>query len=362
MSGRIDIAVLGLGKMGATHVKAAKDSPHVNRIYGYEPDKTRAPSRGAELNIEAANDLGYILKNPHIKLVYIAAVNSAHAMLTEKALAAGKAVMCEKPMGETLDEARRMLRAEKSSGNFLQIGFELRYSKLYARAKEWIDEGLIGTPLNCHCLYYCSEFHGRGSWRSESPGTLIGEKLSHYIDLQRWFIGDEIEEVYSMNAPNAVKYFNHPDNHQMNFRYKNGAVSNLNFVMYMGEHYESDPLVDMLKKQADDGHSLQYSIMGTGGIIHTDVFRRRLRRHELKDGEKCLVNKIVEDISYSGEEDSEWMHNTRGQNIRIAGLVAEGKPPEVSAADAFETMKAGFAAEISEREGRIVKTSELGLT
>ncbi len=355
MIGKIDAAVVGLGKMGGMHVKAAKDSPHVDRVYGYEPDKARAALRGAELGIEATNDLDSILKNPRVKLVFIAAVNSAHAALTEKALAAGKAVMCEKPMGETLDEARRMLRAEKSSGNFLQIGFELRYSKLYALAKEWIDEGLIGTPLNCHCVYYCSEFHGKGTWRSESPGTLIGEKLSHYIDLQRWFIGDEIEEVYSMNAPNAVKHFNH----QMNFRFKNGAVSNLNFVMYMGEHAESDPLVDLLTKQSEDGHCLQYSIMGTGGIIHTDVFKRRLRRHELKEGENSLVNKIVEDISYSGEEDTEWMHNTRGQNIRIAGLVAEGKPPEVSASDAYQTMKAGFAAEISEREKRTVKTAEL---
>ena len=56
----------------------------------------------------------------------------------------------------------------------------------------------------------------------------------------------------------------------------------------------------------------------------------------------------------------EWIHNTHGQNMRIAELVAKGMKPETPAADSFETMKAGFAAEISEREKRIVKLDEVG--
>ncbi len=41
MAGKIDVAVVGPGKMGAAHVKAAVDSPHINKIYGYEPEKNR---------------------------------------------------------------------------------------------------------------------------------------------------------------------------------------------------------------------------------------------------------------------------------------------------------------------------------
>lgn len=355
---KIDVAVLGLGGMGSTHVRAAKASPYVNKIYGYEPDAGRAALRGKELGVMATFDLDAILCNPEIKLVYIAAINSVHAELTEKALRSGKAVLCEKPMGESLVEAARMIAVEKETNGFLQIGFELHYSKIYMQAKEWIDQGLIGTPINCHCRYYASEFHGKNTWRSNSKGTLIGEKLSHYIDLQRWFIGSEVEEVFSMNAPNVVSYFNHPDNHQINMRFKNGAISNLNFVMYAGETDHSDPLLEMLDKQADDGHFLQYSIFGTEGAIETDVFRRRIRRRTFSDGPKYLINKIVETITFPKSEDQEWFHNTHGQNLRIAELVALGLPPENPASDAYETMKAGFAAEISEREKRIVKMSE----
>ena len=356
---KFDVAVLGLGRMGGTHAEAAKASPYINRIYGYEPDTERAALRGKELDVEATSDMNSILNNPKIKLVYIASINSAHAEQAEKVLHAGKAVLSEKPMGETLAEARRMIEAEKETGNFLQVGFELHYSKIYMKAKEWIDQGLIGTPVNCHCRYYASEFHGKNTWRSNSTGTLIGEKLSHYLDLQRWFMCDEVEEVFSMNSPNVVSYFNHPDNHQINMRFKNGAVSNLNFLMYLGETDHTDPLLEMLEKQADDGHFLQYHIMGTKGAIETDVFRRRIRRWEFGDSPSQLTSEIVETITYKKADDQEWIHNTHGQNMRIAELVAKGMKPEVSAMNAYKTMLAGFAAEMSEREKRIVNINEL---
>ena len=359
MKQKMDVAVLGLGAMGAGHVGAAKASPYVGRVYGYEPEPARAALRGGELGVEATADLDSLLNNPAIKLVTIASVNEVHVELTEKALRAGKAVMCEKPMGIDMAEATRMLKAEKETGGFLQIGFELHYSKIYMTAKEWIDQGLIGRVVNCHCRYYCSEFHSKNTWRSKSKGTLIGEKLSHYVDLQRWFIGSPVEEVYSMAAPNVVPYFNHSDNHQINMRFKNGAISNLNFSMYIGESDHRDPLLEMLEKQSDDGHFLQFHIFGTKGAIETDVFRRRIRRWEFTDSPERLVSSLVEKIGYTAKDDQEWIHNTHGQNIRIAELVANGLPPETPAADSFETMKAGFAAELSERERRVVRLDTL---
>ncbi len=358
MENKIDVAVIGLGGMGNTHVEAAKASPCINKIYGYEPDTERAALRGKELGVESTSDLNEILSNPKIKLVYIASVNEVHMEQTEKALKAGKAVLCEKPMGISLEEAQKMIEIEKETGSFLQIGFELHYSKMYMTAKNWIDQGLIGTPVNCHCRYYSSEFHLKNTWRSKSKGTLIGEKLSHYIDLQRWFMGSEVEDVYSMCAPNVVDYFNHPDNHQINMSFKNGAISNINFIMYLGETDHADPLLERLEKQSDDGHFLQYHIMGTKGAIETDLFRRRIRRWEFSDSPKQLVSKIVETVQYEKADDQEWTHNTHGQNMRIAELVAKGLPPEVPASDSFNTMKAGFAAEISAKEKRIIKMSE----
>lgn len=359
MKNTMDVAVIGLGEMGGTHVKAMRASPYVGTIYGYEPDPVFAARRGKELGVQATHDMESLLRNPAIKLFSIASINAVHSEQAIAALRAGKAVMCEKPMAEDLDGARAMVEAARETGGFLQIGFELRYSRIYTLAKEWIDKGLIGDVVITHCRYYCSEFHSKGTWRSESPGSLIGEKLSHYIDLQRWFTGSDVEEVYSMTAPNVVNYFNHPDNHQINMRFKNGAVADLNFSMYIAESDHRDPLLEMLEKQADDGHCLQYHIIGTKGAIETDVFRRRIRRWEFTDSPERLVSKLVEKVTYTSDGDNEWIHNVHGQNVRIIELVAKGLPPETTPEDSYATMKAGFAAELSERERRVVNLSEL---
>lgn len=351
---KIDVAVLGIGGMGGTHSRAAKASPYVDRIFGYDVTPERTKARSAEIGIIPAS-LEEILNNPSVKLVTIAASNAAHVPLATAALKAGKAVMCEKPMGDTLDEARELIRVQHETGGFLQIGFELHYSRIYMMAKKWIDEGMIGTPVNIQTRYFCSEFHNKNSWRSQGTGSfLIGEKLSHYIDLQRWFFGKNAESVYSLSAPKVVEYFHHRDNHNIMTKFHGGGVGVLNFIMYLGESYQKDPLQEMLEKQSDDGHVLQYHIVGTKGAIETDVFRRRIRRWEFTDSPERQVSTIVETVGYPKEEDQEWIHNTHGQNLRIIELVACGLPPEAPAADAFETMRHCFAAEESEDTGKII--------
>ncbi|NQU40234.1 MAG: Gfo/Idh/MocA family oxidoreductase [Lentisphaerae bacterium] len=355
-----DCAVLGLGAMGRTHVAAYRESPWVRKIYGYEPDPERAAQLGRDLKLDdTTSDLDALLANPEIKLISIASINTAHAEQVERALEAGKAVICEKPMGETLADARRMVDAQERTGGFLQIGFELHYSELYRRTKQWIDAGLIGQVVNSHCRYYSSEFHKKNSWRSLSSGTLIGEKLSHYLDLQRWWTGSPVTDVYAMSAPNAVAYFNHPDNHQINMHFANDAIAQLNFVMHLGETDIGDPLQDYVAKQEDDGHALQYHIFGTEGAIETDVFRRRLRRWRFSDGAEQLVSEIVETVTYEQSEDAAWMHNTHGQNVHLAEVIGKGLPPELPVQDSFETMLCGFAAEQSGRERRLVAIDDI---
>lgn len=345
--------------MGGTHVTAAKRSAHIGQLFGYEPDPLRREKRAQELGVTPIT-LEELLARPDIGLVYIASSNQAHLELATAALRAGKAVMCEKPMGQTLEEASLFLKAERETGGFLQVGFELHYSRMYQLAKEWIETGLIGTPVNIQCRYYCCEFHGKGSWRSESGGSfLIGEKLSHYLDLQRWWFGESPVDVYCVAAPKVVPYFAHPDNHQMILRFPGGGVGTLNFIMYIAETHEHDPLTDTLEKQSDDGHFLQFHICGTRGAIEGDVFKRRIRRWEFRDGKKMMESRLAESVSYPKEDDLTWIHNTEGQNQRIAELVALKLPPEVSAGDAYETMKLCFAAERSEQLGRIVRLDEL---
>ena len=359
---KMNAAVLGIGGMGATHAQAARTSPYIDKIYGYEPDVERRNKRCEEIGIIPAS-LEEILADESIKFISIASTNETHVELAEKAMRAGKAVLCEKPMGTTLAEARHMAEVEKETGAFLQIGFELHYSKMYKQVKDWIDAGLIGTPVNNQCRYYCCEFHKKNNWRSNSTGSfLIGEKLSHYLDLQRWYFGETPQNVYSLSAAKVVDYFHHRDNHQILTRYPDGKIATLNFIMYIAEsHTGHDPLRDLLEQQVDDGHYLQYHICGTKGAIETDVFRRRIRRWEFGDSPTNMTSKIVEVINFDKSDDQEYFHNVEGQNIHVIELIAKGKPSEMTAQQAYETMKLCFAAELSEDTGELIDFNDARL-
>ncbi|MBO5923270.1 MAG: Gfo/Idh/MocA family oxidoreductase [Lentisphaeria bacterium] len=351
---KFNAVLIGTGNMGKTHLKSALASPYIDKLFLCDTSETTLKSRMEEFSCPGI-ELEAALKDPSIKMAIIATPNHLHAELALRCLEHGKAVLCEKPMGETLEEAQKLVKAAARPGAFLQIGFELHYSTMYKQVKDWIDAGLLGEITQTQCRYYCCEFHKKNTWRSNGTGSfLIGEKLSHYLDLQRWFIGENFENVYSLSAPKTVPYFNHRDNHQILTRYPGGKVGVLNFIMFIAESFNDDPLKDMLVKQSDDGHALQYHICGLKGAAEVDVFRRRVRRWEFTDGEENLQSCIVENITFTPEQDQQAFHNVFDQTQRVIELVARGKAPEVTAADAFETMKLCFAAEESENTGKIV--------
>ncbi|MBO5723561.1 MAG: Gfo/Idh/MocA family oxidoreductase [Lentisphaeria bacterium] len=354
MTEKINAAIVGLGGMGQVHIQAAVDSPFVDKVYGvdYSPEETE--KRCAKANILPA-DWKSVLADPTVKIICIASPNACHVPQAKEALLAGKAVLCEKPMGDTLEEAKELLDVKNAVNGFLQIGFELHYSKLYTKTKEWIDSGLIGTPLNIQCRYFCCAPKNNGTWRLNGEGNfLIGEKLSHYLDLQRWWFGTKVKSVYAQSSPNAVPYFHHKDNHQIMTTFEGGGLGILNFIMYFGESYHEDPTRELLEKQSEDGHFLQYHITGTGGCIESDVFKRTLKRWPFTELPGNLENTIVEKITWKPEEDLRYFHNVYDQNLCVLERVAKGLPPEVPAEDAFETMKLCFAAGESTDSGKLI--------
>lgn len=356
---KFNAVLIGTGNMGKVHLQSALDSPYINELFLCDLSAEVLKSRCQEYNCRSIS-FEQALADETIKMAIIATPNSLHAEQTLQCLQAHKAVLCEKPMGMTLTEAQKVVKASQQPGAFLQIGFELHYSNMYKQAKEWIDAGLIGEVTQTQCRYYCCEFHKKNTWRSNSTGSfLIGEKLSHYLDLQRWYIGENFESVYSLSAPKTVPYFNHRDNHQIMVRYPHGKVGVLNFIMFIAETFRDDPLQDMLVKQSDDGHALQYHVCGLAGAIEIDVFRRRVRRWEFSDGKESLQSSIVETVNYAPADDQTSFHNVYGQTQHVIELFAQGKKPEVTAQDAYETMKLCFAAEESENSGKIIYEHEM---
>jgi len=352
-------AVLGIGGMGMGALCQSRDSGMLSDVIGYDINPERIESV-KQKGFKVTDNLDEILSDPEVGLVFVTASNDAHKPLVMAALKAGKAVMCEKPIATTLEDSRIMVEEAEKRGLFFQIGFELRYSRAYTIIKDWVDAGYLGQVMNTQFYYIGSEFHGKGSWRNkiETGGSMFGEKLSHYVDLPRWWIGSPVQDVFSVCAPNVVPYFEVHDNYHTTYRFANGAVSQLTFHMAVGETFDGDPLMDHIEQQKEDGHALRYLIVGTKGAASLDIFHRRIKRWEFGDSPKCMTSKWVEDLTWDPKEDQEYYHNNRGQLLDIITRVKEGRPPMTPARDALATMELVCAAELSADTGQIVKCKD----
>ena len=357
----MNVAILGAGGMGCGVINDVKKLPLVQTVTAYDINPVRLDFATEKCQVRTTDRLENILADDSIELVFVTASNDAHAPLVIQSLEAGKSVMCEKPMATTLDDARAMVDAAERHHAFLQIGFELRYSRLYSTVKSWIDAGLLGDVINTHCYYICSEFHGKGSWRNKlaTGGSMFGEKLSHYVDLPRWWVGAPVRETYAVCAPNVVPYYEVRDNYYATYRFSNGAVSHLTFMMAVGETFHGDPLQDHLEQQIEDGHALRYMIVGTKGAVETDVFRRSIKRWEFGDSPECFTSSWVEHLHWDISDDHEYYHNTRGQTADIVYRVANNLPPMTSPRDSLETMTLCAAIDQSADLGRPVLLEEM---
>ena len=356
------VAILGTGEMGETVLLHLRKNGIANEIVVHDNCPERVTQLKAKYAVPGTTRLNDILADDEISLVFVTSSNSAHTELAISSLKARKAVMCEKPIAPTLADAKKIVETAERVNGFLQIGFELRYSKLYMKIKEWIDAGLLGRVVNTHCYYICSEFHHKGSWRNRKAtvGSMFNEKLCHYVDLPRWWVGTDVQVVdaFTACAPNVVPYYEVHDNYHTTYRFENGAVGHITFMMAVAETFDGDPLRNIVSQQNGDGHALQFMIQGTKGAAWTDCFGREIKRWEFADSPKCLASKLVENLTWNEEEDLRHVHNTEDQTLDIVKRVMDGKGPKIDPRDAYETMRLSEAAEISADTGRLVRLDE----
>lgn len=145
--------VVGTGFGLFTHVRALREAGfEVRAIVGRNREKTA--QRAAPLNIPLATDsLDEALADPAIKLVTVATPPHAHYTPVMQAIAAGRAVMCEKPFARDLAQAREMLDAAEKAGVIHALGAEFRFDSAQALLRRVVLDGTIGDPVMFHRIY-----------------------------------------------------------------------------------------------------------------------------------------------------------------------------------------------------------------
>lgn len=188
--------VVGTGFGLFTHVRALRAAGfEVRAIVGRDLEKTR--QRSAPLGIPVASDnLETVLaEDAEIRLVTVATPPHAHVTPVMQAIAAGRAVMCEKPFAKDLAQAREMLAAAEAAGIVHALGAEFRYDSAQALLRRVVQSGAIGEPLLFHRIYH----QGGGDpheqladwWMDAGQGGgFLGAFGTHMIDQARSTVGE----------------------------------------------------------------------------------------------------------------------------------------------------------------------------
>lgn len=207
MSDSIGVAVIGAGMAGKAHMAGWRNAPS---LFASALPQVRLVSIGdvyEPLAAEAAHRFGYsrhdtdwrdIAAADDIDVVSVVVANKLHREIVEGLLAAGKHVLCEKPLADSLDDARSMADAAHASeavGVLGRVGFTYRRAPGLAAIKQLVEDGTLGRVLHVSGRYWTDYGSSRDvpfSWRfAGAPGTgALADVGSHLTYVAEFLAGD----------------------------------------------------------------------------------------------------------------------------------------------------------------------------
>ena len=208
---RLNVAMIGYDFMGRAHSNAWRQvgpifdpgvQPVMKVVCGRNEEKVRAAALRLGWD-EYATSWEDVVTRDDVDLVDICTPGDSHKDIAIAAARAGKAILCEKPLANTLGEAQEMFDAVKAAGVVHMICHNYRRAPAVTLAKRWIEEGRIGAVRHYRGTYlqdWIVDPEFPRVWRlekSKAGSGALGDIASHSIDLARYLVG-EISEVCGM--------------------------------------------------------------------------------------------------------------------------------------------------------------------
>ena len=212
MSEVLRVGMVGYAFMGAAHAQAWRNA---HRFFDMPltPELTAVAGRSPEAVGAAAERLGFLssetdwrrmVARDDIDLIDICTPGDSHAEIAIAALQAGKHVLCEKPLANTVEEAEQMstvARAAVERGVWAMCGFTYRRTPALALARRLVEAGRIGTVRQVRAQYLQDWLHDPDApmtWRldkSKSGSGALGDLGAHLVDTAQWLTGQRIRGV-----------------------------------------------------------------------------------------------------------------------------------------------------------------------
>jgi predicted dehydrogenase len=325
---RFPVGVIGAGAIGRMHIERLVRHDAV--ALGAIADPTDAArALAGSLGVPWFADYRDMLERAAVAGAIVATPNTTHAEIGIACIARGLAVLMEKPVADTVQDAQRLCDAAANAGVPLMVGHQRRHNPILRSAKALIAEGVLGRPVSVNAMatWLKPDSYFDLAWRRQPGGGPVLINLIHDIDLLRYLVG-EIAEVQAFTS-SAVRGFEVEDTAAVTLRFANGALGALSV---------SDAAVSPWNWDLAAGEAAHYPrqdvnshfISGTEGSLtlpRLEVWRYKGARgwHEALTQERSAVHSA----------DPYW------EQLRHFRAVAEGREtPLCSGPDALRTLQA----------------------
>jgi myo-inositol 2-dehydrogenase/D-chiro-inositol 1-dehydrogenase len=340
---RVKLGLIGCGGIArSAHLPAvAHLVDRVELVATADVDEAAAAAAAEPWRAAHFADYRAVLARVDIEAVVIATPEYLHCEQVEAAAAAGKHILCEKPMAQSLPEADRMIAAAAHAGVHLLIGHSRRFTRRYMEIRAALDRGDIGAlrlmrenerrPRMKTDQIWWTPKHWTGD-PNVSQGAAMPNAI-HEADLLRWFSGGEAQSVYAESAITIAGNAGVPNFLSLTVTFTNGAIGSAE-----------------VSNCAPPGYPAfhQMELYGTDGAI-------RAKDHELIG----LTRFTGDGADFPGSFEI-LLHNKTAYVRELAELVAaigEDRPVCMPPSEARAALAIALAAQESARTQRVIELS-----
>ena len=230
-------ALIGCGRIAVNHIKAALNNKlDIVAVCDVLPEamETLLAKHGLEkdVSIKRYTDYQTMLAENDLQLVSIATESGIHAQIALDCIDAGVNVIIEKPMAMNMADAEEIIRRSEEKGVKVSACHQNRFNIAVQETRRALEAGRFGklSHGSIHVRWnrnqgYYDQAPWRGTW-AQDGGCLMNQCI-HGIDLLRWMMGDEVEEVYGVTRQQFHHYLEAEDIGMAVVKFKNGAIGTI---------------------------------------------------------------------------------------------------------------------------------------
>jgi UDP-N-acetylglucosamine 3-dehydrogenase len=306
----INVSVLGCGVWGRNHARVFSELNNVNLYSVVDVDEKTGRQIADRYKTKFCSDPDEVFNDPDVDVVTICTPTVTHAELARRAIESGKHVLVEKPMTNTIDEAKNLIDLAKKHSVTLAVGFVERFNPAVQEAIKMINEDRIGDVILAH-----TKRVSRWPQRIGDLGV-IKDLAIHDIDIVNALFGQEAGLVFC-NAGNIQHCFEDYANIMMCFTDHRGAFIETNWL--------TPRKIRTL------------TITGTEGIINIEYINQRIS------------------IEYHEKIQQPFIHNGEPLRLELESFtdsIINETPPQVTGEDGLRALKVCEAAIKSAKTGK----------